>query len=848
MPREAILRGDELEEDQTTLSLRPQRLSDFIGQTQIKEQLQLYMEAARARGDVLDHILLHGPPGLGKCITPDSFILTAEGWREFRELIPPDMPPDSYKPYGGYIYGLQGLELASHIYASGKRRTIRVRTQSGFELEGTPNHRVIVATPQGPQWKQLAELTPQDYVAIRRGINIWGPQQSIVFSPVYESNAIRQARVEERVRRAYAHLWQHLGRAPSGAELRAACGTRHYAPVIPTAKRLGLPLSTRHGIVTGWQPELASTTCPKDIPRYPRVLDPDLAYLMGVIVGDGHFEQRGNSPSCRITTSEPEIFHEVARICAEKFGRHLRWSSYAGRAPFTRLSQTIGHFLLEAGMHMGRAEAKEVPTAVLRSPAEVIAGFLQGLFDADGHAWADGYIEWTTKSLKLARQVQLLLANFGIIAHRHIKWVQGESYQVLFIGGQDAERFFDQIGFRLRRKQERCAALRSRPRGPTRSDRVPFAHVLLDQLLEKTRPHPRALHKIFQHVKSGDRLLSRATVRKYLSLLPSKITKEPELQILETLLDPTIYWDRVASVEPSEAEVYDLCVPGSHAFIANGFINHNTTLALIIAAEMGVNIKISSGPAIERPGDLAALVTNLNPGDVLFIDEIHRLRRNVEELLYPAMEDFKLDLIIGEGPHAQSLRLDLPKFTLIGATTRTGLLTNPLRDRFEVVFHLDFYDESELTEIVRRGAAILGIKITDEGAQEIARRARGTPRVANRLLKRVRDFAQVKRKPVIDREIAREALAMLQIDEEGLDELDRKILRTIIEKFDGGPVGLETLSAALSEEKDTLSEVYEPYLLKKGFIQRTPQGRVATERAYRHLGIASSIAREAPLL
>ncbi|MCS7197896.1 MAG: Holliday junction branch migration DNA helicase RuvB [Candidatus Bipolaricaulota bacterium] len=273
-----------------------------------------------------------------------------------------------------------------------------------------------------------------------------------------------------------------------------------------------------------------------------------------------------------------------------------------------------------------------------------------------------------------------------------------------------------------------------------------------------------------------------------------------------------------------------------------------TTLALIIAAEMGVNIKISSGPAIERPGDLAAIVTNLSPGDVLFIDEIHRLRRNVEELLYPAMEDFKLDLVIGEGPHAQSIRLDLPKFTLIGATTRTGLLSSPLRDRFEVVFHLDFYDESELQEIVRRGALILGVKITDEAAHEIARRARGTPRVANRLLKRVRDFAQVKKKPVIDRDIAREALAMLQVDEEGLDELDRRILRTIIEKFDGGPVGLETLSAALSEEKDTLSEVYEPYLLKKGFIQRTPQGRVATERAYRHLGIALNKAHEVSLL
>jgi Holliday junction DNA helicase RuvB len=262
-----------------------------------------------------------------------------------------------------------------------------------------------------------------------------------------------------------------------------------------------------------------------------------------------------------------------------------------------------------------------------------------------------------------------------------------------------------------------------------------------------------------------------------------------------------------------------------------------TSLAQIVAAELGVNIKFTSGPVIERPGDLAALITGLTEGDVLFIDEIHRMRRNVEELLYPAMEDFKLDIAIGEGPSAQMLRIDVPRFTLIGATTRTGLLTSPLRDRFEVIFHLDFYSDVELQEIVRRGARILSIEVTDEGALEIARRARGTPRIAHRLLKRVRDYAEVKGEGFIDEGIAREALKMLGIDETGLDELDRRILRTITEKFGGGPVGVETLAAALSEEKDTISEVYEPFLLKKGFIQRTPQGRVATERAYRHLGL-----------
>lgn len=263
-----------------------------------------------------------------------------------------------------------------------------------------------------------------------------------------------------------------------------------------------------------------------------------------------------------------------------------------------------------------------------------------------------------------------------------------------------------------------------------------------------------------------------------------------------------------------------------------------TTLANIVAHEMEVNIKTSSGPAIEKPGDLAAIVSNLAPGDIFFIDEIHRLRRNVEEVLYPAMEDFKIDIVIGEGPSAQTIRLDVPPFTLIGATTRTGLLTSPLRDRFEVVLHLDFYSRDSIQDIVQRGAELLDIEFKGDGggAEEIAKRARGTPRIANRLLKRARDYAQVREEGYVDRQVARDALKMLGIDEEGLDKLDRRILSVIVDKFDGGPVGLETLSAALSEEKDTISEVYEPYLLKKGFIERTPRGRKATRKTFSHLG------------
>lgn len=260
-----------------------------------------------------------------------------------------------------------------------------------------------------------------------------------------------------------------------------------------------------------------------------------------------------------------------------------------------------------------------------------------------------------------------------------------------------------------------------------------------------------------------------------------------------------------------------------------------TTLAGIIANEMGVNIKITSGPAIEKPGEMAAVLNNLQEGDVLFVDEIHRLNRQVEEVLYPAMEDFAIDIMIGKGAAARSIRLDLPHFTLVGATTRAGLLTAPLRDRFGVIQHLEFYTEEELTTIILRSAKVLNVKIDRQGALELARRSRGTPRLANRFLKRVRDFAQVKYNGVITREIASQALDLLEVDKCGLDALDRTILTVMIEKFAGGPVGLDTLAAAIGEDAGTIEDVYEPYLIKNGFINRTPKGRVVTDRAYQHI-------------
>ena len=262
-----------------------------------------------------------------------------------------------------------------------------------------------------------------------------------------------------------------------------------------------------------------------------------------------------------------------------------------------------------------------------------------------------------------------------------------------------------------------------------------------------------------------------------------------------------------------------------------------TTLSHIVAHELGVNLRQTSGPVLERPGDLAALLTNLEPRDVLFIDEIHRLSPIVEEILYPALEDFQIDIMIGEGPAARSVKLDLPPFTLIGATTRAGMLTNPLRDRFGIVARLEFYTPEELTRIVARSAKLLSVPADAEGALEIARRSRGTPRIANRLLRRVRDYAEVRAAGSVDRAVADAALSMLDVDAQGLDVMDRKLLSTIVEKFDGGPVGVDNLAAAIGEERETIEDVLEPYLIQQGFLQRTPRGRVATAQAWRLLGV-----------
>ncbi len=821
------------EEKEFNWGLRPKNLDEYIGQKETVERLKIAIEASKRRGEPLDHLLLHGPPGLGKCISADSFILTENGIVEFRELLPQGMKAGESCPIQTRVWGLRGMEAASHIYSSGLTATRKIQTRGGFELQGTPHHPVLVASPTGPIWKKLGELQNGDCVAVGRGMNVWGAQKTAVFQSATPS--AKRARSQSSVVAVHGALTRELSRPPAVSELRRAYCAAWNISDTPTPWRvaceLNLPLSNGRQISTSLH------TAPFALSASERgdetvSLDSDLGYLLGATVGDGHVLSNGGFV---ITCSEEQMQNELRRIAEKHFRTAPELAQPKERTACLRFSARIGQTLGVFGLTNAKARDKSVPAGVLAGPREAAIGFLQGVFDADGYSRPDG-VEFATRSKRLAQGVQLLLANLGIIASRTEKTVEGEPFYTLWMGGNEAVLFHREVGFRLTRNQTAFAPVAKEKAGWTRADLVPYADVALRTLLEKSRPLPRSTHHAFEHVRCGDRVLSRRQVEKLLALLPDSVRLEPEFETLHALCDPRFVWQEVVQLSDGETETYDFVVPGSHSFLANGIYNHNTSLSYIIAEELGRDIALTSGPALERPGDVMGFLVNAREGDIIFIDEIHRLPRIVEEFLYSAMEDFLVNFTLDKGMYSKPLPIRLEKFTLVGATTRPAMLTRPLRDRFGLQQHFDFYTEDELNLIVRRSAHILDSPIDEHGAHEIARRSRGTPRVANRLLRRVRDFALVRADGDITLQVTKDALKLEGIDELGLDRLDHAVMNVIKDIYDGGPVGIEALAATLNEETDTLVDVVEPYLLKIGMLARTPAGRRITRRAYEFLG------------
>ena len=842
MSRERIVSPDDMPEEggksggegEWNWGLRPKSLAEYTGQRETVERLKIAIDASKARAETLDHLLLYGPPGLGKCISGDSLIQTADrGLVPFSQLLPPAMEAGENRPARVTVWGVDGPERATHFYYSGRVPTRVITTQSGFELEGTPHHPVLVSSPAGPMWKTLGELTGDDYVAVARGMNVWGRAKSTNYRP--DAPRIRREASERCTRRLHTELSRVLERTPTIRELREGWSQIHGAGESPTAQltaqRLGLPLSNGRLVASRNSLDLKSPVARNR--THSIALNGNMGYLLGVLIGDGHIEKGASKPAFVITCDEVAMQRELTRVSERIFGYAPDVERYGDKTARMSWPKSCGQVCADFGVKAVNAAHKRVPAAIMEGPRAAAIGFLQGLFDADGHARKDG-IELGLRSKWLCREVQLMLANLGVIASLREKEVQSEPFWILWLGGSNAELFLSEVGFRLARKQSAFVATKNA--GWTRSELVPDANAALRELLEAHLPQSCATHKSFDHVKRDDRTPTRTQIDRLIALLPIEAMLHPTAETLRALCNPRICWERVADITESENETWDFVVPKTHSFVANGIYNHNTTLAYIVAEELGRDIALTSGPALERPGDVMGFLVNAKEGDIIFIDEIHRLPRIVEEFLYSAMEDYIVNFTLDKGMYSKPLPIRLEKFTIIGATTRPAMLTRPLRDRFGLQQHFDFYTEADLVSIVRRSAHILGTSIDQEGAFEIARRSRGTPRVANRLLRRVRDYALVRADGDISLDVARDALKLEGIDELGLDRLDHAVLSVIKDVYEGGPVGIEALAATLNEESDTLVDVVEPYLLKIGFLARTPAGRRITRKAYEYLG------------
>lgn len=775
-----MLTPKQLNEDRyLDLTLRPCSFDEYMGQQKIKDNLKILMEAAKKRREPIEHVLLYGGSGLGKCINKNSIVFTEKGMLEIGQL--GRLNKKGFQKKKIKIYSNPGLKSTSHFYNNGQSKTIKIETHQGFELEGTLNHPIVALDNNGEIiFKPLEKLKKGDYVAIQRGQNCFG----------------------------------HITTLPKFDFQPKSNNFRNY-----------------------------------DQYTIPKKLTPELARICGYLIGDGYINSKSGSGTLTFNNDNKEILRDFQKLWFKIFNQKTKIKKYKNKCPLILINNSkVRQFLLNIDLPYSTAPYKHIPSVIMQAPKEIVKEFLKGYFECDGHIRPNcRQIDVSSASRTLLKQIQIILLNFGIISRlyedHHKK--QKAIYWRLWITGGDVDIFNQEIGFISSQKTQ--AQDNFSPFKNTNKDLVPYAKNKIKEIKQVVSELNRALYKKhYRHTSKAE--ISSGEMNKCLDIVATIANKVVEkAKEHRKLCSPQIFWDKIVSIKQSYAQTVDVTVPSNHTFFANGFINHNTTLAHVIAKEMNCNIKVTSGPAIEKVGDLASILTNLQEGDILFCDECHRLNKTIEEVLYPAMEDFLLDIIIGKGPSARTLRLELPRFTLIAATTRIGLLSSPLRSRFGVTFRLDFYKEEDIEKIIERSAKILKTTIEPEAIQIIARCSRWTPRVANRLLKRIRDYAQVKADGLIDRKLAQEALKMLEIDELGLEPTDRYILETIIKKFNGGPVGLQALAAATNEEQDTIEEIYEPYLLRLGFLARTPKGRLATQLAYQHLGLKYSGQNQARL-
>ena len=820
-------------EDELDRSLRPKTLAEFVGQPRVREQLKVFIDAARQRDEALDHALFAGPPGLGKCVTPDTIVFTTHGMEPIGDL--GVVGGESWQPITRPLSTLYGVRTADYFYDNGEGPTLRVTTRSGYRVEGTPNHPLLVKGTDGRlQFRRLGELRNGDEVAVRLGAQVFGSTTKLHVEGVGMPSLADPARTPDELEPGLARLLGLLvdgGRVSPGGD-----------GIVYVTRDMGRAAEVRR-------------------------LVQEVLCLKLESFGAGPFGERWGARSPRVATflqalgmtregfdGIPAAIYRAPRLRVAEFLRGIFWGvehapvfAHAKRVAVSHLQLMLANFGIESSI------APSDRGWSLRASAEP-AGYdsvdpgesfdIHDPWDAVGGHHHEGQPDELRRRDRLRAQgidpQPALTTPIAALAASPAAMATSEYRAPIARELADTrDGRSDSVGFGLTRAgvlvamgaeedSYRRGGARSADIRPVRVENTGRIQIAESAALSETvtvaevEPAERGRAVLREASHDHGALAVRST--------RSKLRRDDMVELA---------WEPVVSIEPGTAHTVDVSVPDGHTFIGNGIVCHNTTLASVVANELGSTMHATSGPALEKKADVAAILTSLGANDVLFIDEIHRLSTAIEEVLYTAMEDYQIDIVLGQGPAARTLRIDLEPFTLVGATTRTGLLTTPLRDRFGITQRLEYYDTTELTEVVTRSARLLGLEIEAEAAAEIAMRSRGTPRIANRLLRRVRDVAQVRHAGVVSLDIAQEALDLVDIDAEGLDRIDRLVLETILQKFGGGPVGLSTLSVSIGEESHTIEDVYEPYLLQRGFIQRTPRGRIITPLGRAHIGAPS---------